>query len=390
MIQIVDKRECSGCTACEHICPQHCIAMVADEEAFLYPKVDESRCIDCGLCDKVCPVLSPIAQQKPLAAYAVRHGDAETLSNSTSGGMFMLLAKFVLAQQGIVFAAKYNADWSVSHAAAMDEAQLELVRGTKYVQSELNTTFVEIKQHLKAGKWVLFVGTHCQVAGLKNYIRRPYDTLICVDIFCYGVPSPFVWQHYLAELTQRLSVNGDKATIKEIKFRDKQIGWRYNGVKISGTLQPSGKSFTLAEKTGDNLYMKAFLSGLANRPICGECPFKDHKSGSDLSIGDFWGIQRIHPELDDEKGVSAVFVHTDKGQEVLKQLNPLQLIEVQPADIYAGNPYFLVPSPTKPARQEFFDALHATNDFSKVVEQFTKKNMLQRVKHRIAKLIHWT
>ena len=199
-----------------------------------------------------------------------------------------------------------------------------------------------------------------------------------------------MWQHYLAEFTQRLSVNGDKATIEEIKFRDKQIGWRYNGVKISGTLELSGQSFTLAEKTGDNLYMKAFLSGLANRPICGECPFKDHKSGSDLSIGDFWGIQRIHPELDDEKGVSAVFVHTDKGQEVLKQLNPLQLIEVQPADIYAGNPYFLVPSPTKPARQAFFDALHATNDFSKVVEQFTKKNMLQRVKHRIAKLIHWT
>lgn len=331
MIQVTDKSQCCGCTACMNVCPKQCISMQEDREGFLYPVVDSSLCIDCNLCQKVCPMLHTKEAREPLNVYAAKNKNEQVRLASSSGGIFTLLAEAVIDKGELVFGARFNADWEVVHDYTETKDGLAVFRGSKYVQSRMGNCYHNVRSFLQQGRRVMFTGTPCQIAGLKNYLRQDDDNLLTVDVVCHGVPSPKVWRMYLDEITRK----GGKNTvlshpimlnreIHSIDFRSKSSGWKkYSFALTLSEAQADGKKNTvlLSSVFMENPFMRAFLSNLSLRPSCYACPVKAGKSGSDITIADFWGIEEVLPELDDDKGVSLVLSYTEKGQLVLDNLS---------------------------------------------------------------------
>lgn len=347
MIQIIDKSQCCGCSACAQRCPKQCIVMREDEEGFLYPKVDTLSCIDCRLCEKVCPVLHQNEKHYPLFVYAAYNRNEDERANSSSGGVFTLLAKNILSNGGVVFGAKFTQDWQVEHGYIDSDEQIKDLRGSKYVQSRIGRTYLEVEHFLKSGRLVLFSGTPCQVSALRLFLRKEYVNLILVEIFCHGVPSPMVWKKYLEELKRTKHIG----EFKDIHFRDKITGWKHYSFSID--YDKKGRSYKKSEYYTQNIYMKGFLNDLFLRPSCFSCPCKMQKSGADLTLGDFWGIQHIKPEIDDDKGVTALLVNSEKGEKLLSQLYDLKVVPFQYDDVVSGNPA-LIKSPIKTEKRANF------------------------------------
>ena len=304
MIHITDREKCCGCEACIQRCPQQCITLHEDGEGFLYPETDEGRCIDCGLCEKVCPVIFQGTGRRPLNVYAAKNPDEEIRWESSSGGVFTLLAEKILSEGGVVFGARFDARWEVVHDYTENVEGLSAFRGSKYVQSRIGDSFRQTECFLKTGRKVLFSGTPCQIAGLKLFLKKEYDNLLTVDFICHGVPSPGVWRKYLKEIAARraagkntvlyasLNKSGDVLRdISFISFRDKTLSWKKYSfvVCFSATDGAEKNSVLLSEDLHTNLFLKGFLADLYLRPSCYACPVKKLKSGSDLTIGDFLG-----------------------------------------------------------------------------------------------------
>ncbi|MBQ3191004.1 MAG: Coenzyme F420 hydrogenase/dehydrogenase, beta subunit C-terminal domain [Bacteroides sp] len=314
MIEIKNKKDCCGCHACMTVCPKQCITMVADEEGFVYPKVDMSCCIGCHLCEKVCPVLHQAEPSRPLKVYASMNKNLDIRLKSSSGGLFTLLAESVIRKGGVVFGAKFDEDWNVVHSFTETIGGLAAFRGAKYVQSRMGNTYREVKRFLDEKRWVLFSGTPCQVAGLKNYLRKEYENLLAVDIVCHGVPSPKVWQHYLK------SINDTKQRITYLSMRDKKDGWHRYRMEIH-----AGKQVLYSGQAAYNTYSKGYLANLFLRPSCHACPARSGKSRSDITLGDFWGLQRYHPSFDDRKGTNLVLINTPQGLNHYRQSDVYQI-----------------------------------------------------------------
>ena len=343
MIRITDKKDCCGCHACASVCARHSITMQEDNEGFLYPVVDRSTCTDCGLCEKVCPVINQDAPSKPLKVYAARNRDEKIRRQSSSGGIFTPLAEAVIREGGVVFGAKFDKDWNVVHAWTDTIEGITDFRGSKYVQSTIGYTYREAREFLKQGRKVLFSGTSCQIAGLRKFLRKEYDNLLAVDVVCHGVPSPLVWRKYLEETRENLRAERDagkntvSSSLKElpvitgISFRDKTHGWKKYGFRLryaafkaaenSVSVPANDSERTLLQPFPDNVFMKGFLKNLYLRPSCYACASRSGKSGSDISIADFWGVQNYYPEFDDDKGIGLVLVNTDKGRKAYEQTN---------------------------------------------------------------------
>lgn len=343
MLQVTDKSQCCGCHACASICAKHCITMQEDNEGFLYPIVDEKACTDCGLCEKVCPVINQSEPRRPLKVYAAKNANEEVRLKSSSGGIFSLLAEAVIREGGVIFGAKFDKDWNVVHAWTDTKEGIADFRGSKYVQSTIGNTYREAREFLKLGRKVLFSGTPCQLAGLRKFLRKEYDNLLTVDVVCHGVPSPLVWRKYLEETREKLRAERDagKNTVSSslmempvitgISFRDKTHGWkkfgfrlRYAASKAAGNSVSSSANDserTLLQPFPENVFMKGFLSNFYLRPSCYACTARTGKSGSDISIADFWGVQNYYPEFDDDKGIGLVLVNTEKGSISYNQLN---------------------------------------------------------------------
>lgn len=259
--------------------------MREDNEGFLYPEVDREVCIDCGLCEKVCPVIHQGDKRKPLAVYAVKHKDDKIRLSSSSGGAFTALAESVIDEDGVVFGAKFDEDWSVFHDYTDTKEGLAAFRGSKYVQSRVGDSFKKAEYFLKAGRKVLFSGTPCQIAGLKRFLRKEYDNLLTVDFICHGVPSPGVWREYLKEETARQcggknsvlshpNIKERDARIESISFRDKRLGWKKFSFALTLSV-PNGhgakNTVLLSESKYHNLFLKGFLRDLYLRPSCHHC-----------------------------------------------------------------------------------------------------------------------
>lgn len=301
MIRIVDKKECCGCGACVQRCPRQCITMQTDKEGFAYPVVDTKQCCDCGLCDKVCPVMNQQPEQAPVATYAAINSDQAVREESSSGGIFTLLAKETINNGGVVFGAAFNDKWQVAHTYANEINDIKKFRGSKYVQSDIGGSYSVAEKFLKEGKEVLFSGTPCQIAGLKRFLRKEYKNLKTVDFVCHGTPSPLVWEKYLEEVCCANKIGN----ITDIQFRNKAEGWKKYSLQIK-YVNHDGKEMILRETLDDNIFMKCFLSNLCLRPSCYQCPARSGKSDSDITLGDLWGAQEICPEIDDDKGLSLV------------------------------------------------------------------------------------
>ena len=241
MIQIKEKYECCGCGACVQRCPKHCIEFIKDKEGFLYPKVDETTCINCGLCEKVCPVINQHSIRKPLDIYAASNTNEVIKAESSSGGIFTILAETIINEGGVVFGARFNEQYEVVHDFTDNISGLAAFRGSKYVQSKIGNSFSEAETFLKQNRKVLFSGTPCQITGLKKFLRKEYSNLVTVDFVCHGVPSPEVWRNYLSSIIRPKGVDGknsvplslnDMPSIESISFRDKRNGWKKFGFSV--------------------------------------------------------------------------------------------------------------------------------------------------------------
>lgn len=301
MIYLADKNECTGCTACENICPKKCITMKEDVEGFLQPKIDYTNCIECRLCISTCPVLQHKTEtkNKKTQLYAAYAKSKEILNISSSGGIFPIISKFVLEQNGVVYGATMLPDGEVSHIKVENTNDLYNIVGSKYVQSNLHNTFSQIKEDLDKNIFVLFCGSPCQVIGLLNYLKKDYSNLFTIDFVCHGVPSPKAWRYYLKE-------NKIK-NIMNVNFREKQNGWENFNLKINC------KDKTLLESKEINIFMKSFLHNLNLRKCCYQCKSRGINRNSDITLGDLWGCKEIVPNFYNKDGVSLMMIHSDKG-----------------------------------------------------------------------------
>ena len=316
MIDIKEKKDCCGCSACVQKCPKQCISLKEDCEGFLYPEVDKSICIDCGLCEKVCPVLYQELSQKPLNVYAAINKNETIRLQSSSGGIFSLLAEKIINEGGVVFGARFDKNWEVMHDYSETIEGLSAFRGSKYVQSRIGNTYIAARKFLEEGRWVLFSGTSCQIAGLKRYLRKEYNKLLTVDVICHGVSSPLVWREYLKEINQK------NIKITQISFRDKIKGWKKFSLSICfSSYTDTHENFYFHETLDENIYLQLFLHNLCLRPSCSNCPSKSGKCNSDISLADYWGIIRITPKMYDNKGTSLLLINTSKGKDIFYELD---------------------------------------------------------------------
>lgn len=318
MIQLIsDKRNCCGCGICKELCPKNAIEMKADKQGFIYPEIDANKCISCGKCIKNCHLqgnLDDYGCEKQVYAVATKNTD---IHQSTSGGAFASMAKTILSNGGYVVGASLCVSENIveiKHIIIDDVKDLVKILGSKYVQSNAVVTFSGIQKLLSEQKEVLFSGTPCQVSALKHYLGKDYDNLITVDIICHGVPSAAIFQDYCRFVEKTCSIK-----IKTIVFRDKTNGWGLSG-SIIGTRK--GKNVKLLMRQDMSSYYNFFLNSEFYRESCYSCKFASGNRPSEITIGDYWGIENTQPELlvknggnfDPQKGISCLIVNNEKGK----------------------------------------------------------------------------
>lgn len=389
MIQINNKEDCCGCMSCVQKCPKQCICLKEDNEGFYYPYVEVGTCVDCHLCERVCPVLNQSNERYPNGVYAAFNPDEDILKSSSSGGIFSMIAETILSKNGVVFGAGYNDKWEVCHQMVDTKENLSLLRGSKYVQSNIGSSYKMAESFLKNGRIVLFSGTPCQISGLHRYLKRDYDNLYCVDVICHGSPSPGIWREYLKNFVERpkgvagkntvLSSLKEKPVITGISFRDKSDGWKKYGFVIRGksaskadknSVLSSVESILLKQPASQNLFMRGFLHNLYLRPSCHNCPARHGRSGSDILLGDFWGIIRRHPEFYNPMGVSLVLTYTGKGKALFESLN-CSMINATYDDALDCNINIEQDEPKPLVRDEFFEMYSRKG--VKAIEFFCRK-----------------
>jgi len=371
--KIIKKDNCVGCYACVNTCPINCILMVIDEEGFWYPKVDYDKCIECQKCIKVCPTINYKHIEKTPIAYACINKDESTRIRSSSGGIFTVIAELIIKNGGVVFGARFNENFQVVHSYTENIEELEEFRGSKYVQSEMGNIYKQVRCFLEEDRQVLFTGTPCQVAGLKNFLEKSYEKLICIDIICHGVPSPAVWKKYIEYREQKAG-----SSVKRIAFRLKNEGWkRYSVSFVFMNDTEYRKSFR------EDLYMKAFLKDICLRPSCYNCRFKTLNRQSDITLADFWGIQNILPEMDDDKGTSLVLVNSVVGESIFKKIKDNILYkEVDIMEAINYNPPAVKSAKPHSKRREFFYEIKLGVPFDTLVQKYCTDKIFMRIKTR--------
>lgn len=387
MIVITEKQKCCGCEACVIICPKHCITMIEDSEGFLYPSVDLDACIDCGLCEEVCPFLNPGERNDDPVVYAAINKDSSVRMSSSSGGVFSALAELVINDGGVVFGARWDSEWGVKHDYTETLEGVAAFRGSKYLQSRTGDCYAQAQSFLDAGSQVLFSGTPCQIAGLNKFLKKRYPSLLTVDFVCHGVPSPKVFKIFLKQLTQKKLPQGAVVTSIEQKSKRGKFNWRNPGFVVKWKGQTGVGSYS--DMTYRNVFGLGFLTDLFLRPSCHTCKAKAGRSGSDITIGDFWGIERVKPEMDDNKGVSLVLVNTDAGCNFYNALEAnITSSSVNYANLKAFCPVFMISVRKNKNRRRFFKALiTGRKPLSVLVQRYGKLSLKIQIRNRLAKIL---
>lgn len=302
---IKKKEECCGCGVCAAICPVGAIRMVQDHEGFFYPCIDHAACIECGLCVDGCVLKNRQTEEHANSYFGVQAKNNKIRYSSSSGGFFSILAEYVLSRQGIVYGAGYDSEMNVLHKGVQEIYQMEQIKRTKYVQSNMEGIYHKIQKHLENGRLVLFCGTPCQTHALKSFLQKSYEKLITVDLICYGVPSPGIWKKYVNYIERK---HGGKMT--DFSFRDKRNGdnghicsYKIDGKEYVGSLY-------------NDKYCMLYFMNLILRPSCHKCIFCSVERDSDFTIGDFWGIENVRQDMDDGMGTSVVITHTLRAEKI--------------------------------------------------------------------------
>lgn len=349
MIKIDKKENCCGCTACVAVCPKSCIEMKEDLEGFLYPQVDEKKCVECGACERVCPIINNQKERQfEQTAYIVQNKDEKVLRESTAGGAFTAIAKYVLKQKGVVFGVELDKNLIARHIYVDKEEELSRFRNSKYIQSFVGGgTYKQVKSFLEQGKFVCFSGTPCQIEGLKSYLRKDYEKLITVDVVCRAVPSPLIFRKYVEYQEWKTNEH-----VKKVFFRDKYYGYKYSTMNVI-TDRNQGNYHQGVES---DPWLRAFFSNICDRPSCHTCHFRKRYRVSDFTIWDCFHVGRFSKELDNDKGATRVLIHTDKGRKIFEEIkSDMHLIQTKPEDIIRGAKEMKESVAPNMNRQKFFE-----------------------------------
>ncbi|WP_165916296.1 Coenzyme F420 hydrogenase/dehydrogenase, beta subunit C-terminal domain [Marinisporobacter balticus] len=360
----IQSEICNGCAACSNICPVDAIKMDYDQEGFLYPFFDSTICIKCEQCLKVCPVINEQKEQKTsrLRTFAAWSNNNEIRLLSTSGGIFSELALKVLQKGGCVSGAKYTKGFVVKHDLINIESELHQLMQSKYVQSEIGYIYRLIKKKLEEDRWVLFVGTPCQVVGLSNYLTKKYDNLILVDFICRGVNSGKAFKCYLESL-----MNEYDSEIKRVWFKNKKNGWNKFGTKIDFL----NGEYYFADRYKDPFMVGYLKHNLYMRPSCHQCKFKSVERNSDITLADYWGVKLRDESLDIEKGTSLIIAHSEKALKIIDEIKSnIYLEESSLEEAITNNLCAIESTKAGQYRNYFFEKVKET-DFLDLINKIT-------------------
>ena len=373
-----EKQDCSGCTACVEICPVAAITMKRDQEGFLYPEIDQKSCIHCGRCDSFCsfaPLPRRGEEQLP-KAYGAKHKQMQTRSTSRSGGAFVAVSDQILQANGVVYGAAIGQNGEVCHVRAESAEERDRMKGAKYVQSNITGVFEQVIEDLLSGRKVLFSGTPCQVAGLTSMLdfkKINRDNLLTCDLVCHGAPSPKVWADYYNYIQTKY-----KARIVKADFRDKSFGW---DTHCESFLLDNGKKIVSRD------YTDLFYEHIMFRPSCHNCHYANVNRVGDITLADFWGVEKTDPSFEDTKGVSLVLVNTDKGERVFQKASQ-DLACIECSILYCLQPTLVSPSAPS-ARREMFWRSYQDKGFAPTLKEFVKPvSTSKRMKKTIKQVLY--
>lgn len=351
MVEILDKERCTGCGACFTSCAHNAISIRYDDEGFEYPVINQDACVDCGLCQANCPVIHfDLEKRKAYSnaqqGYAARNRNLPQRLVSSSGSIFPPIAEWILENGGVVVGTAYDENFNAKHLVVEKKEDLFLLQGSKYLQCKAdNSTFKRIRDELKKGRLVLYSGMACQVEGLKSYLHKEYENLYTIDLICMGIPSPKVWRIYL-----KTFFKGEK--IKHVNFKEKSVGWD----SFSFHIETDKQSFK--ENGMRNLYLQSMFRSWNMRLSCFNCPFKNAERLSDFTLADCWGAYKQVPEINDNKGLSSVIVHSEKGLKLWEKLKDrIESRDLGIDDIAAGNSNLIKNKPQTGNRRLFYELL---------------------------------
>ncbi len=366
-ISIINKCACVGCGGCVYVCPLNTIVMEYDAEGFLYPSVNEERCINCGECIKYCISASFKMDNNSKKVYACWNKNDDIRLRSSSGGLFNAFAMNIIENGGVVYGASYKDDYlSVMHKRANKISHIASLMGSKYVQSDIQNSFDEIQHDLSKGIRVLFTGTPCEINAIRKMFGEKSKDLLLVSVICHGCPSPKVYTKYIEAIK-----NKNTGIIRGVNFRNKKDGWKNYRFVADFDMGQYSESFK------DNLYMRAFNYNLILRPSCYNCKQK-LKDSSDITIGDFWGIEKYLPGIDFDKGVSAVVIRTENGREFWNKIkNDIVYTKMDYKVLMDNNPRIENSVMMNPNRKDFFENFCAGQEIEKALEDnvFMKKKI---------------
>lgn len=384
-----DKKDCCGCGACMNVCPKNAIRMAEDEVGFVYPEIDQNLCIGCGACKKACGYQMQPMMQKSEAVYAAASNDDNLLRKSASGGAFAVLAENVLKKGGVVYGAALpleSGKMEPKHLRIDTVERLPELQGSKYVQSAIGDTYAQAKKDLLDGKSVLFSGTPCQIAGLKQYLKKDYENLLTVDIICHGVPSKRFFQSFMEDYGKKLG-----GTITEFYFRDKSKGQGMITRSVYKDMTGENKEKVLIG--GLTAYIHFFSKSYIYRKNCYSCPFASEKRVGDLTLGDFWGFHEEYPSYDEKqglsngKGVSCILVNTNQGKATLEQCEGQFVLMTSDFEKVARhNDQLHSPSKYSPKREQILE-LYQKEGYEAVDRYFHKNYKKDILKYTVSGML---
>ena len=363
-----NKEKCCGCSACFAVCPTDAIALTSDSEGFLYPAINMDRCIECNKCVSVCPLKRERKHREETKLfYAVKHSKKDIILKSSSGGFFTAVSDSILKKGGVVYGVCFDKNLQATHIRTDNQLLRNKMCGSKYLQSDLGRTFQMVKEDLEKGTTVLFTGTPCQVEGIYGYIGKNYEKFYTIDIICHGVPSPLMFSEHIKHIEKKR-----RAKVIDYKCRSKVKGWHTH---TEEAFFENGKS-----EAGTPLLQEhkiLFYKGYILRPSCYDCLFTNLKRPSDITMGDFWGIENSMPEWDDQKGTSMLLINTQKGKELFNDAG--EHIDYRESHTYGRQPQ-LEKSAGMPCDREAFWKSYVSRGYEYVAAKYGKNNLKENIK----------